>query len=180
MEDLIIQIITKNLVWKDDAYVFEFFPFDNDTSIKARYIKFHFTKFDKYKATVTLENMTHCILKVEEAEKKNEDFQQFHFKTKQHKTFKSCLSECIKIIKESDHCVSCNRFYLPKDLVNNVCLDCYFQVLIENHEECAICYDDTLPRLYQKLPCKHAFHFSCLLKMNKRECPLCRHPFKFK
>lgn len=179
--DNIYNLLLQRLNWVNNSFTYELYPFDNDTIIKCRYIKFVFYKNgDKYRGFVTIETTKHCLLHPDEVESKKEDFAQFKFNTSEYKKFKQCVLQCLNIIKDVQHCVSCHRFHLPKHLDNSICLDCRLQFMIEQNEECSICYDSTEPKLHQVLPCKHSFHFNCLVQMKKRECPLCRHPFRFK
>lgn len=40
-------------------------------------------------------------------------------------------------------------------------------------DDCSICLDE-LKNNKVVLNCKHSFHLECLLKLEKRNCPLCR------
>ena len=43
-------------------------------------------------------------------------------------------------------------------------------------DECCICYEES-NSFKIKTNCKHDICMSCILKMNKQECPMCREPF---
>ena len=43
-------------------------------------------------------------------------------------------------------------------------------------DECCICYEEN-NSFKIKTNCKHDICMSCLLKMNKKDCPMCREPF---
>ncbi len=43
--------------------------------------------------------------------------------------------------------------------------------------ECCICLEESYDK-FTTLVCKHKFHTSCIDKLHKKTCPLCRNPIK--
>ena len=43
-------------------------------------------------------------------------------------------------------------------------------------DECCICYEEN-NSFKIRTNCKHDICMSCILKMNKKDCPMCREPF---
>ena len=47
-------------------------------------------------------------------------------------------------------------------------------------DSCSICFDNMYNKMCVFLPCKHAFHYNCLVQLIDSKtyiCPLCRHNF---
>ncbi len=175
--------------WKNDKFQFEIFPYDNKSKIKFRYISFSFHKHAKnsFSCSIDIESFEYCILTVEEAERKinrnNDDFIYFSFSVPEQRTFKKSIEKTLEYFKDITICESCNRIFHKTNLdENNTCLNCNVQYLFEkrNEEGCSICLDNTCVKLVHRLPCDHEFHFSCLTKLLKKECPLCRACFSLR
>lgn len=59
---------------------------------------------------------------------------------------------------------------------DGLCDSCYIYSYTRTEEEggdCSICYENS-GRWCEFVECKHQFHYNCVLKMDKRICPLCR------
>lgn len=45
-------------------------------------------------------------------------------------------------------------------------------------EECNICYSNAINE-WQQLKCSHQLCYNCYLRLDKENCPFCRHPFNY-
>ena len=180
--NLILQQFSKQ-GWKNNNFRIDIYPYDNKSSIKYRHVIFDFKKnYNKtFSSSISIETFEYCILTVEESEqkidKKDDDFIKFTFCTKPVKYFKKCVEKTLECFNEIKVCESCNRIFHKSELDNNkTCLTCNVQYSFEIRKEegCSICLDSSSIKLMHRLPCEHEFHFSCLTKLTKKECPLCR------
>lgn len=88
------------------------------------------------------------------------------------------VDRCLNIIHKIKKCESCNQSqYLEKGSVCNRCM--HYRVTQKIDELCCICKDENFLGVYYYLPCGHSFHFSCVRKILKKECPMCRKVFEF-
>jgi len=190
IKKLLLQKLNKD-GWKNDEFIYEMYPYDNKSCIKFRYLKFKFRKWKKsfgkqsFTCELTVENYDYCILTVEESDQKvessNEDFIYFYFKMKPEKNITNCVGNAIQYLIDINLCKSCQRVFHKDDLDDfNFCLTCNIQSIFEKGDFCAICHDNENVKLNHKLPCDHEFHFSCLTKLRKKECPLCRACFSLR
>jgi len=187
IKTLLLQKLSKQ-GWKNNEFIYELFPYDNKSSIKFRYLKFKFKrerKTSKFSCELTIENYDYCILTVEESDREikssNDDFIYFTFKIKPEKNITKCIETAISHLTEIKLCESCQRIYHKDDLDQfDCCLTCNIQSIFEKRDFCAICHDGDNVKLMHKLPCEHEFHFSCLTKLRKKECPLCRNCFSLR
>lgn len=178
--------------WKHNKFELEIFPFDNKSKIKFRYILFSFLRSQKgkkatYSCKIKIESFEYCILTVEESERKvnrnNDDFIYFSFDISEEKDFRKCIEKTMNYFTDIKVCESCNRIHYKTSLDNQgICLNCNMQYLfeIQKEEGCTICLDTDCVKLVHLLPCEHEFHFSCLTKLTKKECPLCRACFSLR
>jgi hypothetical protein len=194
ISELILQQFSQKGWDNYDKYVFELFPFDNKSKIKFRYILFTFTRLKKgkkgknvFSCQIEIESFEYCILTVEESERKinrdNEDFITFSFDVPVQKTFRKCIKKTMEYFTNIKICESCNRINYKTSMdKDNICLTCNIQYLFEirKDEGCTICIDKDCIKLVHRLPCEHEFHFSCLTKLTKKECPLCRACFSLR
>lgn len=187
MSEFIVNEIIKQQKWKNNnVFLYEFYPLDNNSKIKFRHVRLKITRTIKlYTGILSVEIMSHCIKTVEETErynKKNSDNIYFDFAVKTQSTFKKCIEQLLKTLQNLDSCHSCNRIYKIENLdEHKVCFTCHLQNMFEiKKENCCICLDDDSVKLFHALPCKHEFHFSCLSKLEKKECPLCRDCFELR
>jgi hypothetical protein len=183
MNEFIVNEIIKQQKWKDNMFLYEFYPLDNHSKIKFRHVRLKILRIMKqYTGTLSVEIMSYCIKTVQETErynKKKSDNIYFDFQIKTQPTFKKCIEQLIKTLQTIDTCQSCNRIYRLENLdENKVCFTCHLQNMFEiKKDQCCICLDTDCVKLFHALPCKHEFHFSCLSKLEKKECPLCRDCF---
>jgi hypothetical protein len=185
IKTLLLQKLNKQ-GWKNNEFIYELFPYDNKSSIKFRYLKFKFKRERKlFSCDLTIENHDYCILTVEESDREikssNDDFIYFTFKIKPEKNITKCIETAVSHLTEIKLCESCQRIFHKDDLDQfNCCLTCNIQSIFEKRDFCAICHDGDNVKLMHKLPCEHEFHFSCLTKLRKKECPLCRNCFSLR
>ena len=171
--------------WKNNAFEYNLYPFDNKSKIIFRHIKFKYYKTIKnnlgYNCKLSAEPMSSFIKTVTEMEV-NKDEIYFDFHIKNQNTFKKCIEKSIETFISLKLCDSCLRIYHKDRLDSNgVCLTCHLQNLIEvKKENCCICLDTECIKLVHALPCGHEFHFACLTKLVKKECPLCRNCFRLR
>jgi hypothetical protein len=171
--------------WKNDEFMWDFYPYDNKSTIMFRYVKFKFKKDVKFSCDLSVENFNFCILTVDESEQEikssDDDFVYFYFKIKPAKTITKCVERALQFFSELKCCESCLRIYHKLDLdKNDCCCACNMQSIFEKRDFCCICHDSENVKLTHRLPCLHEFHFSCLTKLKKRECPLCRACFSLR
>lgn len=103
-------------------------------------------------------------------------------------SLKKCAADCIEFTKDTtleemlekiekysgkvyDFC-SCDSIAFKDGL----CTYCYIHSYTRTEEEggnCSICYENG-GRWCEFEQCKHQFHTGCVLKMDKKICPLCR------
>ena len=187
IKTLLLQKLKKE-GWKNNQFIYELYPYDNKSSIKFRYLKFKFKReraASKFSCDLTIENYEYCILTVEEAEREikssDDDFIYFTFNIKPEKNITKCIESGIQFLTEVKLCESCQRIFHKDNLDEyNFCLTCNIQSIFEKRDFCAICHDGENVKLMHKLPCEHEFHFSCLTKLRKKECPLCRNCFSLR
>jgi len=190
IKDSIYNILLKNILkkgWKEEddekKFELELYPYNSKIPIKYRYLKLIIKNNDKdYEGTLLVENFKFSLLyNDEDYQDDSGDFLQFEFESKK-KHLKECVLDMLDKLINIDNCNSCNRIYEKYNLDEGTCIHCLLQYhmdIIEEDCECAICLDKEVIKLYYKLPCEHNFHFNCLSKMKKLQCPLCRTPFNF-
>ena len=189
----IIELITKQINEKgwtteDDNTFFklELYPFEGICKYKVRFMETTIIKTsdNKYQSVVKLENTNFCMLTVEEEDnyyEDKEDFSFFYFKSEKLPDIKEAILFMINTLVDIKKCSSCNRLYDSKDLdKNDICLHCLLESIIQEKDECIICMDTELPKIHYQLNCGHKFHFGCIIKLKKLQCPLCRKPFILK
>ncbi len=187
IKSLLLKKINKE-GWKDNQFDYEVYPYDNKSSIKFRYLKLNFKRersTSKFSCELTIENYDYCILTVDETEREikssDDDFIYFKFNIRPEKNITKCIESAIDYLIEVKLCESCQRIYHKDDLDKfNFCLTCNIQSIFEKRDFCSICHDNENVKLMHKLPCEHEFHFSCLTKLRKKECPLCRACFSLR
>jgi len=162
------------------------YPFSGACKYKFRYVDMNFIKkkSEKYQCVLRVEHEGYCILTVEEEEgyyDHKEDHIYFSFYSDMYDTLKDAILFGVNTLMELEKCSSCNRFYTKKELdKNDICLHCLLESLIQIKDECAICMDTEIPKLQYQFECGHKYHFGCIIKLSKHQCPLCRRPFKLK
>lgn len=192
--NLLLQRMKTQNLSKDKQFSFEYelYPYvTHNKYCRFRYAKLVINKKnDSYEATICIENNNHSLLHVhedsdnEEDEYEDEDYEdmlQFEFYAS-NKKLKKCVTEALDILNNVTNCGSCNRLFHKNDLNSQkICLHCLLEFNIQDiPNECAICMDSECTKLQYFLPCKHSFHFTCITKLKKNICPMCRHPFRFK
>jgi len=192
--NLLLQRMKTQNLSKDEQFSFEYELYPYVTHNK--YCRFRYAKLmihknnDSYEATICIENNNHSLLHVhedsdsEDDEYEDEDYEdmlQFVFYAS-NKKLKKCVTEALDIFNNVTNCGSCNRLFHKNDLNSQkICLHCLLEFNIQDiPNECAICMDSECTKLQYFLPCKHSFHFTCITKLKKSICPMCRHPFRFK
>ena len=189
IQNIVKQILFKfnKTGWKDDQFEMEIYPYDNKSTISFRHVVMNFKKqWNMYSCKLKLEILNYCILTVEESERDvkrgDEDYIIFDFNIKPEKTFNKCIESTIKQIYDVCFCESCLRVYDKSELDSeDVCLNCNIQHIFETKKDtCCICMDAECVKLNHRLPCEHEFHFTCLTKLKKKECPLCRACFSLR
>jgi hypothetical protein len=191
----ISKIIVRNIStngWKKvdnnrEEFSVELYPYANNTTIKYRYFKIVLVRLKKskcYEFKLDVENVKYCILTNEEWDDhmyNQEDHIYFKFSLTNNK-LEQCILKGLELLDSLKSCDSCNRIYKDTDLDdNNICLNCLLQNMIEKQEnDCVICMDKDIPKLFYKLQCNHEFHFSCICKVTPKYCPLCRTQFFLK
>jgi hypothetical protein len=176
-----------NLDSDKQEYRVELYPYANNTTIKYRYFKMTLLRYKKmkyYEFKLNVENGKYCILTNEEWDENvynQEDHIYFNFSVTDKK-LEQCILKGLGLFNNLKSCDSCNRIYKNGELDdNNICLNCLLQYSIEKQEnDCMICMDKDIPKLFYKLQCNHEFHFACICKVNPKKCPLCREQFFLK
>jgi hypothetical protein len=189
----IIELITNKIEekgWKEDddneSFSLELYPFSGLCKYKVRYISatLYKLKNNKYKASVKLENTNYCMLTIEEDDdyyEDKDDFVFFYFNSNELPNLQEAILYVINTIADVKKCCSCNRIHKSTELdKNDICLHCLLESIIQIKDECIICMDSEIPKLHYELSCGHKFHFSCIVKLKKGICPLCRSPFTLK
>jgi len=178
--------------WKEDAddethkFKLVIYPFSGLCKYKIRYIDITFIKhkYEKYQCILRVEHEGYCILTVEEEEEYyegKEDHIYFSFTSELFDNLKDAILCSVNTLIELEKCASCNRIYNKRDLdKNDICLQCLLESLIQIKDECAICMDTEIPKIQYQFDCGHKYHFGCIIKLSKYQCPLCRRPFKLK
>lgn len=190
--NLLLQRMKTHNLSKDKhfSFVYELYPYvTHNNYCRFRYAKLMINKNnDSYQATICIENNIHSLLHLDEdsedyyyENQENEDMLQFVFYAS-NKKLKKCITEALDIFNNVTNCGSCNRLFHKNDLNSNkICLHCLLEFNIQDiPNECAICMDSECTKLQYFLPCKHSFHFTCITKLKKFICPMCRHPFRLK
>jgi len=189
----IIELLTNKIEeqgWKDDddneSFKIELYPFSGLCKYKMRYFSASLYKLknNNYKASVQVENTNYCMLTIEEDEdyyEDKDDFVFFYYHSDEVPSIQEAILFVINTITDIKKCVSCNRMYKSRELdKNDICLHCLLESIIQVKDECIICMDTELPKLHYQLSCGHKFHFTCISKLAKFVCPLCRKAFSLK
>jgi hypothetical protein len=184
---------TQNLS-KDKQFSFEYelYPYvTHNPYCRFRYAKVIINKMNhSYEATLCVENNNFSLLHEHEdsdsddedyEDYDNEDMLQFFFYAS-NKKLKKCILEILDTFNNVVNCGSCNRIFHKNDLNSQkICLHCLLEFKIQDtSNECAICMDSECEKLQYFLPCKHSFHFTCITKLKRFVCPMCRQPFRLK
>lgn len=193
--NLILQKMKTQNLSKDKQFLFEYelYPYvTHNPYCRFRYAKLIINKKNNdYEATLCIENNNYSLLHVNEDSDsddddyeeydENEDMLQFVFYAT-NKKLKKCVTEALDIFNNVTNCGSCNRLFHKNDLNSHkICLHCLLEFKVQDTpNECAICMDSECTKLQYFLPCKHSFHFTCITKLNKFICPMCRQPFRLK
>ena len=72
MNEFIVNEIIKQQKWKNNIFLYEFYPLNNNSKIKFRHVRLKILRIMKqYTGTLSVETMSYCIKTVEETERYN-------------------------------------------------------------------------------------------------------------
>lgn len=78
MNEFIVNEIIKQQKWKDNMFLYDFYPLGNNSKIKFRHVQLKISRnklcnqrYNQYTGILSVETMNYCIKTVEETERYN-------------------------------------------------------------------------------------------------------------
>ena len=128
---------------------------------------------------ITIQAVCNCDIKDLQFKKECKYITQELFNKKFFKTDTTAITNClVKIMTKSKKLVECSQCgILQKDLINNLCNICIYENFVnDNDQKCSICLNSVCGDTGVTIcgDTRHNLHRSCIKKMVKFQCPICR------